>query len=45
MRVLLDTHALLWAADDDRRLSDAAGAIIADGDQELLFSAVSAWRS
>ena len=42
MRVLLDTHALLWAADDDRRLSDAAGAIIADGGQELLFSAVSA---
>ena len=42
MRVLLDTHALLWAAQGDRRLSEAAGAIIEDGGQELLFSAVSA---
>jgi PIN domain nuclease of toxin-antitoxin system len=42
MRILLDTHALLWAADGDPRLSAAADAIIADGEQELLFSAVSA---
>jgi len=42
MRILLDTHALLWAAEGDRRLSAAADAIIADGRQELLFSAVSA---
>jgi PIN domain nuclease of toxin-antitoxin system len=42
MRILLDTHALLWAADDDPRLSPVAGAIIGDGGQELLFSAVSA---
>ena len=42
MRVLLDTHALLWAAEGDRRLSEAAGAIIEDAGQELLFSAVSA---
>jgi PIN domain nuclease of toxin-antitoxin system len=42
MRILLDTHALLWAAEGDRRLSAAADAIIADGSQELLFSAVSA---
>lgn len=42
MRILLDTHALLWAAAGDSRLSDAAGTIIEDGGQELLFSAVSA---
>lgn len=42
MRILLDTHALLWAAEGDPRLSEAAGAIIGDGGQELLFSAVSA---
>jgi PIN domain nuclease of toxin-antitoxin system len=42
MRILLDTHALLWAADGDPRLSATAGAIIGDGGQELLFSAVSA---
>lgn len=42
MRILLDTHALLWAAEGDPRLSAAAAAIIGDGGQELLFSAVSA---
>jgi PIN domain nuclease of toxin-antitoxin system len=42
MRILLDTHALLWAALGDRRLSSAADAIIGDGSQELLFSPVSA---
>ena len=42
MRILLDTGTLLWAAQGDPRLSDAADAIIGDGDQELLFSSVSA---
>ena len=42
MRILLDTSTLLWAAQGDPRLSDAADAIIGDGDQELLFSSVSA---
>ena len=42
MRLLLDTHALLWAALGDPRLSPAADAIIGDGSQELLFSPVSA---
>ena len=42
MRILLDTHALLWAALGDPRLSAAADAIIGDGSQELLFSPVSA---
>jgi len=42
VRILLDTHALLWAALGDARLSPAAGAIIGDGSQELLFSPVSA---
>jgi PIN domain nuclease of toxin-antitoxin system len=42
VRFLLDTHALLWAAMGDPRISPAADAIIGDGSQELLFSAVSA---
>jgi PIN domain nuclease of toxin-antitoxin system len=42
MRILLDTHALLWAALGDARLSPAADAIIGDGSQDLLFSPVSA---
>jgi PIN domain nuclease of toxin-antitoxin system len=40
--VLLDTRALLWAADGDPRLSPTATAILQDGSQEVLFSAVSA---
>ena len=42
MRILLDTHAFLWAAADDRRLSPAARAIIEDPAHEVLFSAASA---
>jgi PIN domain nuclease of toxin-antitoxin system len=42
MRILLDTHAFLWAAADDRRLSRAARAIIEDPDHQVLFSAASA---
>ena len=42
VRILLDTSTLLWAAQGDPRLSDAADAIIGDRAQELLFSAVSA---
>jgi PIN domain nuclease of toxin-antitoxin system len=42
VRILLDTHALLWAALGDPRLSPAADAIIGDGSQELLISPVSA---
>jgi PIN domain nuclease of toxin-antitoxin system len=42
VRILLDTHAFLWAALGDPRLSPAAEAIIGDGSQELLFSPVSA---
>ncbi len=42
MSVLLDTHSLLWAADGDPRLSPTASAILQDGSQQILFSAVSA---
>jgi PIN domain nuclease of toxin-antitoxin system len=37
---VLDTHAWLWWADEDPRLSDAARAAI-DGSDELVVSAVS----
>jgi PIN domain nuclease of toxin-antitoxin system len=42
VRILLDTHALLWAALGDPRLSPAAESLIGDASQELLFSPVSA---
>lgn len=44
MRVLLDTHALLWALSDDQRLSASARAVILDPTSEVLVSVVSAWE-
>lgn len=42
MRVLLDTHALLWAFLDSPRLSAAAREAISSPDNEKLVSAISA---
>ena len=44
MNVILDTHALLWWLSDDRRLIKAARATIADPENTILVSAVSAWE-
>lgn len=44
MRVLLDTHAFLWATSDDERLSYLARDLIRDPEQELLFSPASAYE-
>jgi PIN domain nuclease of toxin-antitoxin system len=44
MKVLLDTHALLWWFTDDPRLSTKARALISDADNEILVSAASAWE-
>ena len=44
MRVLLDTHVFLWWITDDPRLSSRARRVIADGRNELLFSAASGWE-
>jgi PIN domain nuclease of toxin-antitoxin system len=40
LRVLLDTHTLLWLVTDDPRLSDAARNTFLDTNNELLCSAV-----
>ena len=40
MRILLDTHSLLWLVTDDPRLSTTARATFLDADNELLCSAV-----
>ena len=42
MRLLLDTHVLLWAAAGEG-LSRQTEARLADPDQELVFSAASIW--
>ncbi len=44
MKILLDTHLLLWAAGEPRRLSKQARALIDNPDNELLFSAASLWE-
>jgi len=44
MKLLLDTHLLLWAAGDPSRLSDAASALISAPENELFFSAASLWE-
>jgi PIN domain nuclease of toxin-antitoxin system len=44
MRLLLDTHTLLWWLDGNTRLSRRARAVIADGFNEIFVSAASAWE-
>ena len=44
MRLLLDTHILLWWLADDRKLTRAARAIIANPDNEVLVSSASLWE-
>ena len=44
MKLLLDTHLLLWAASAPDRLSPAAVALIQDPDNSLMFSAASLWE-
>lgn len=44
MRLLLDTHTLLWWLDGDRRLSRRARTLLADEDNLVMVSAASAWE-
>ena len=44
MRLLLDTHALLWWAAGDERLSSTARDVIADTENMVFVSTISAWE-
>jgi PIN domain nuclease of toxin-antitoxin system len=44
MRLLLDTHLLLWALAEPERLDAAARAALEDPGNEVLFSAASLWE-
>lgn len=44
MKLLLDTHLLLWAAGQPGRLSAAARELIEADDNELVFSTASLWE-
>lgn len=44
MRLLLDTHVVLWVLADHRSLSSASRAAIADPENDVAVSAASAWE-
>ena len=44
MRILLDTHILLWAISGDEQLPEKARKLIADEENEVYFSIVSPWE-
>lgn len=44
MKLLIDTHLLLWAAGQSKELPSAARKLIEDVDNELYFSAASIWE-
>jgi PIN domain nuclease of toxin-antitoxin system len=44
MRILMDTHVLIWALAEPQRLGDETLATIESAADEVLFSAVSIWE-
>ena len=44
MKLLLDTHLLLWAAGQPEKLSVEAQSLISNPENELIFSAASLWE-
>ena len=44
MKLLLDTHLLLWAAGAPEKLSDSARSLLLDETNSLFFSSASIWE-
>jgi PIN domain nuclease of toxin-antitoxin system len=44
VKLLLDTHLLLWTAAQSDRLSGAASTLIGDPENELIYSPASLWE-
>ncbi len=44
MRVLLDTHILIWSLYELERLDQATGALLEEPSTDVLFSAASIWE-
>jgi len=44
MRLLLDTHALLWWLDGDQRLPESSRLAIGEAGNQIFVSAASAWE-
>lgn len=45
MKLLLDTHIILWALDDNPKLPSQARAFIVDVDNEIYYSTASIWET
>ena len=45
MKLLLDTHIILWALDDNPKLSKQAKALIIDVDNDVYYSSASMWET
>ena len=44
MKLLLDTHILIWALNEDPRLPDKAKEMILDEDNTIYYSSISLWE-
>jgi len=44
MKLLLDTHIILWAISDDAKLPDIARTLITDKTNDVFFSLASVWE-
>ncbi len=44
MKLLLDTHAFLWHADGDQRMSSQATTVLIDSANELFLSMATVWE-
>lgn len=45
VRLLLDTHIMIWAATNNSQLGDATKALIRDGSNDVFVSAISIWEA
>ncbi|MCM1282715.1 MAG: type II toxin-antitoxin system VapC family toxin [Muribaculaceae bacterium] len=45
MKLLLDTHIILWALNDNPKLSEQAKALIMDTDNEIYYSSAAVWET
>ncbi len=44
MKLLLDTHIILWAITDDKKLSEKARTLILSKESEIYYSTASIWE-
>ncbi len=45
MKLLLDTHIILWAMDDNPKLSNQARNLIMDTKNDIYYSSASVWKT